>query len=58
MTLALFQMSSCKKADAQTTTTYPIEGLWIGTYSVDQIEYQGQGNLFYSFIIYPGAIVR
>ena len=57
LTLALFQMSSCKKADAETPKTYPIEGLWIGTYSADQIEYQGQGDLFYSFIIYPNGIL-
>ena len=55
MTLALFQMSSCKKADAETTKTYPIEGLWIGTYSVGTIP--EQGNLFYSFIIYPGGVL-
>ena len=31
---------------------YPIEGLWIGTYSVDGLN---QGDLFYSMIIYPGG---
>ena len=51
MTLVLFQMSSCKKADAETPKTYPIEGLWIGTYAVD-----GQpslGQQYFSFIIKP-----
>jgi hypothetical protein len=42
---------SCSKDTAQTTTpvpTYPIQGLWVGTYTVD-----GQPGLsqYYSFII-------
>lgn len=49
--IALFQLSSCKKADAQTQTTYPIQGLYTGTYSVNAVP--AQGNLFYSFVIYP-----
>src|SRR5688572_16522602 len=32
------------------TPVYPIEGLWIGTYSVDGLA--GQGDLFYSMTIY------
>jgi hypothetical protein len=47
----LFQISSCKKADAQPTTIYPIEGLWIGTYASPAVP--SQGSLFYSFVIYP-----
>jgi hypothetical protein len=47
-----FQISGCKKdCPAPTTTTYPIQGLWIGTFSVDAIP--GQGSLFYSFVVYP-----
>ncbi|MEP6749532.1 MAG: hypothetical protein ABJB86_17475 [Bacteroidota bacterium] len=44
-------MSSCKKANAQTSASYSIQGLWIGTYTVD-----GQLNLgqqYFSFIIKP-----
>jgi hypothetical protein len=47
----IFQMSSCKKADAQTncpTPTYQIAGLWIGTYT-----YLTQPPLYFSFTIYP-----
>ena len=49
--ITIFQMSSCKKADAQTpsTTTYPIEGLWVGTYTVDTEP--GWGDQYFSFII-------
>src|SRR6478735_1151671 len=53
-TSIIFQMSSCKKADAQIncpTPTYRIAGLWIGTYSVNCIP--EQGKLFYSLSIYP-----
>jgi len=52
--IAIFQLSSCKKEDTPSTatpTTYPIEGLWIGTYSFD-----GQpslGQQYFSFIIKP-----
>jgi len=53
----LFQMSSCKKAGAQTPKTYPIEGLWIGIYTVD-----GQpslGSQYYSFILKPdGTMIQ
>ena len=51
--ITIFQMSSCKKADAQppVTTTYPIEGLWIGTYTVDAEP--GWGDQYFSFIIKP-----
>lgn len=48
----VFQITSCKKATAQTTSlSYPIQGLWIGTYTVD-----GQssiGEQYFSFIIKP-----
>lgn len=54
----LFQISGCTKADTPVTTVvnYPIEGLWIGTYTVT-----GQDNLgtqYFSFIIKPdGSII-
>jgi hypothetical protein len=46
-----FQIGGCKKdCPAPTTTTYPIQGLWIGTYQTDQVSHQ---PLFYSLVIYP-----
>lgn len=44
-------LSSCKKEYVHTPPRYPIEGLWIGTYSVASMP--EQGDLFYSFVIYP-----
>lgn len=35
------------------TATYPIQGLWIGTYSQDG----SSGQSFYSFIVYPDGIL-
>lgn len=58
-TSILFQMTSCKKAEAQTTTpgNFPIEGLWVGTYTVDG--QPGLGNQFFSFSIKPdGTMVN
>jgi len=52
--IAIFQLSGCKKDETPSTTTpttYPIEGLWIGTYSFD-----GQSSLgqqYFSFTIKP-----
>ncbi|MEP6675935.1 MAG: hypothetical protein ABJA78_12295 [Ferruginibacter sp.] len=58
-TALLFQMTSCKKADAQTAScpvaTYQVAGLWTGTYSVNSIPAQGQ--LFYSFVIYTDGTI-
>lgn len=52
----VFQITSCKKATAQTTSlSYPIQGLWIGTYTVD-----GQssvGEQYFSFIIKPDGTI-
>jgi len=55
--IAIFQVSSCKKADAQPTTAknYPIEGLWIGTYTVDGEP--GLGDQYFSFVIKPGGTI-
>jgi hypothetical protein len=57
VTLMLFQMTSCKKADAQTANTYPIQGLWIGTYTVN-----GDPNhvsQYYSFVVKPdGTMIQ
>jgi hypothetical protein len=48
----LFQMTSCKKANAQTpATNYPIQGLWTGTYTVDGSP--SLGSQYFSFIIKP-----
>ena len=52
---ALFFSSCTKEADttpAETTEpTYPVEGLWLGTYTVNG--QTSQGSLFYSFAVYP-----
>ncbi len=51
----LFQITSCKKVLAQLpnncpTPTYPVAGLWTGTYLTDQVSHQ---QLFTSFAFYP-----
>lgn len=53
ITLAVltFQISGCKKdCPVPPTVTYPIQGLWIGTYTVASIS---QPPLYFSFTIYP-----
>jgi hypothetical protein len=47
----LFQMVSCKKAQAQTAATYPVQGLWVGTYTFDG--QPGLGEQYFSFVIKP-----
>lgn len=52
--MSILLVTACTKETepkAPPAPTYPIEGLWIGTYSVDAMPAQGQ--LFYSFAIYP-----
>src|SRR5438309_1147309 len=51
--LASILLISCKKdtEDSKTETTYPITGLWIGTYTQDQTP--NQSGYDYSFSIYP-----
>jgi hypothetical protein len=51
LSVTIFQITSCKKATAQTNPVFAIQGLWIGTYTVD-----GQASLgqqYFSFIIKP-----
>ncbi|MFT3932178.1 MAG: hypothetical protein QM726_01075 [Chitinophagaceae bacterium] len=48
--LCAFAVMSCSKENTP-PPTYQIAGLWIGTYTVNQIP--SQGNLYYSFIIKP-----
>ena len=45
----LFQLSGCKKEE--TPRTYPIEGLWIGTYTYD--DQPSVGQQYFSFVIKP-----
>ena len=73
LAILLFEMSSCKKATAQTTTvydtvkvivhdsikycpgsTYPVAGLYTGTYSVNS-NFNIPGQFDYSFTIYPNG---
>jgi hypothetical protein len=44
---------SCSKETTQTNTTptYPIQGLWVGSYTVDG--QPGLGTQYYSFVIKP-----
>ena len=50
---------SCEKDDDQDPNpqSYPIEGLWIGTYTVNG--QPGLGNQYYSFVIKPdGTLIQ
>ena len=53
--IAIFQIASCKKADAQPPSTTSIEGLWIGSYTIDGQPNSGQQ--FFSFVIKPDGTV-
>lgn len=58
ISMVLFQMSSCKKAEAEPPVTPPtIEGLWIGTYTTDgHTEF---GKQYFSFVIKPdGTLIN
>jgi hypothetical protein len=57
-TLAImaFPISSCEKECPKPTTTYPIQGLWEGTYTVGAGNPVPAGTSFYfSLSIYPGG---
>jgi hypothetical protein len=52
--IIIFTQTGCKKDSTQTTATtnsFPIEGLWIGSYTVDGNTALGQQ--YYSYIIKP-----
>ena len=53
LAIILFQMTSCEKAEAQSqqTTSFPIEGLWIGKYTINSEPSMGQQ--FFSIAIKP-----
>jgi hypothetical protein len=53
--IAIFQIASCKKTDAQPPSTTSIEGLWIGTYTVDGKP--DWGEQYFSFVIKPDGTV-
>jgi hypothetical protein len=58
ISILLLQLTSCKKAVGQTTPDcptpiYPVEGLYVGTYSVNSLP--GQGNLYYTFVVFPNG---
>jgi hypothetical protein len=59
LSITLFQMTSCKKSNAQTncpTPTYPVTGLWEGTYQTDQVSH---APTYASLVIYPdGTIIK
>jgi hypothetical protein len=50
----ILSFSSCEKENPEPLKpTYPIEGLWIGTYAVDALPQEG--STYFSFIIKPGG---
>jgi len=51
ISLTLFQLSSCTKTDAEAPINYPIEGLWIGTYTIAGLP--ALGEQYFSLIIKP-----
>ncbi len=59
--LVTVQLSSCEKTETNTTDncpdpTYPITGLWEGTYTTDQVAHAAT---YVSFAIYPdGTFLR
>ena len=55
LSFLLLLFISCKKNDTCPLPTYPISGLWIGTYTAEQVP--SQGSLYYSFIIKPDGKV-
>ena len=52
--ISLFGTVSCNK-DVECQKTYPIEGLWIGTYTINEIPQQGA--LYYSFVVKPEGVL-
>ena len=50
---ALSQVSTCKKENVD--KSYPIEGLWIGTYKYDARTSSNRQAQYFSFIIKPGG---
>ncbi|MBV4359458.1 hypothetical protein [Pinibacter aurantiacus] len=59
LAISLFQISSCTKTNAQQPatkpTTYPIEGLWTGAYTVDL--QPGLGERYFGFSIKPDSTI-
>lgn len=57
--VTLLAVSSCQKDDTSSTPgtpTYPVEGLWIGTFTVDNNPSQS-GTYFYSYAVYPDGSI-
>jgi hypothetical protein len=52
-TLLAVILLSCSKDNDDNNVTYAVPGLYMGSYTVDQVP--AQGSLFYSFIIQPDA---
>lgn len=54
-----FAVSSCQKDSTSSTTaptTYPVEGLWTGTFTVDNTPSQ-PGTYFESYAVYPDGSI-
>ena len=50
-TFGLFQITGCEKEDP--APTYPVAGIWIGTYTTNQVTHT---PAYASFIIYPDGV--
>lgn len=57
--VTVLAVSSCQKDSTPPPTptpTYPVEGLWIGTFTVDNNPSQA-GTYFYSYAVYPDGSI-
>lgn len=57
--VTVFAFSSCQKDEATAPTptpTYPVEGLWIGTFTVDNNPSQS-GIYYFSYTVYPDGSI-
>jgi len=55
LALLLVQLASCKKSNANCPTpTYPVSGIWQGTYQTDQVSHPAT---YASLMIYPDGTI-
>jgi hypothetical protein len=57
--ITIFAFTSCQKdstTPTPTATKYPVEGLWIGTYTIDNSPSES-GIYFYSYAVYKGGSI-
>ena len=56
LAIASCQKDSNTPAPTPPTPTYPVEGLWIGTYTIDNSPSES-GIYFYSYVVYPDGSI-